>query len=93
MFFSAQLIALQMVVAGTQAVMPSPREDESEQSVEDIDDDGAAEIVRTTRLEAEPPRETPDKQVRTTGVGAFVVGDTWDEWIESEDAVDTEEYR
>jgi hypothetical protein len=92
MFFSAQLIALRMVVAGTQAVMPSPT-DAGAQSIDDVDDDADAEIVRTTRLEAAPPRDTPDKQVRTTGVGAFVVGDSWNEWIESDDTVDTEEYR
>jgi len=92
MFFFTPVDAVRLTVT-TFAVMTPSSSDQSERDLDNLAESEDAEIVRKTTLGGDVPRETPDREIPTTGVGSFVVGDDDGEWIESEATVRLEGWR
>jgi len=62
-------------------------------NLDDVDGDGSAEIIRKTTIGGSTHQDTSNRKIPTTGIGSFIVGNSTDEWIDSDAAVQLEGWR
>jgi len=70
-------LRLSIVAVGTVSTSSTRASDDTDTDVDEPDEIPAGDA----------PTETPDHEIPTTGVGAFVFGDGGGEWVESDAAV------